>query len=74
MRAFAAGRNPDLDINDASNLCWSTMQGLLELYPKIVRIGDVRGPPPAGLEELVARFTTLIIDGFRAPAERAVTK
>lgn len=66
VRDFAAAENPALNVTEAAGLCWSMAQGLVELYPKMVLIGEVRGPPAAGIEELVARFTTLIINGLRA--------
>ena len=66
VRAFAAKENPDLDIINASNLCWSMAQGLVELYPKITLIGELRGPPADTIEDTITRFTELIINGFRA--------
>ena len=70
IRAVAAADNPDLDIDDAAELCWSAMQGLLVLYPNMVRRRESTGAPVAGLEDRVTRFTRLIIDGLRARPER----
>jgi AcrR family transcriptional regulator len=65
VRAVAETYNPELDVIDAANLCWSSVQGLLVLYPKIEFIGQHQGHPAPGLEELVTRFTALLLDGFR---------
>ncbi len=45
------------------------MQGLLVLYPNMVRRRESTGAPVAGLEDRVTRFTRLIIDGLRARPE-----
>lgn len=70
IRAVAAVDNPDLDVEDAADLCWSAMQGLLVLYPNMVRRREATGTPIVGLEDQVTRFTRLIIDGLRARPER----
>ncbi len=65
VRTVAERYNPDLAIFDAANLCWSSMQGLLTLHPKFVRIAEIRGEHAADLEGTVTRFTTLLLDGLR---------
>jgi AcrR family transcriptional regulator len=65
VRAVAERYNPDLSIFEAANLCWSSMQGLLTLHPKIVRIAEARGEDAVDLEGTVTRFTTLLLDGLR---------
>jgi AcrR family transcriptional regulator len=51
--------NPDLDVVNTSRLCWSSMQGLIELHPSMNVVSEHRGepaPPPIGdLAEIMAR-------------------
>ena len=65
VRAVADACNPDLDVIDAANLCWTMTQGLVELYPKIAVIGEFQGHPAPPIDELVERFTYLLLDGIR---------
>jgi len=67
VRAVADACNPDLDVIEASNLCWTLSQGLLELYPKIALIGEFQGHPTPPIDDLVERFTHLVLDGLRQP-------
>jgi AcrR family transcriptional regulator len=55
----------DVDVDDATWLCWSAMQGLVVLEPKISVINELKAGPPIATAELVARFTGLIINGMR---------
>lgn len=66
IRGVAAAENPDLDVDDAAELCWSAMQGLLVLYPNMVRRRESSGLPVLDLEDRVTTFTRLIIEGLRA--------
>jgi AcrR family transcriptional regulator len=66
VRAVAERDNLELPIFEAANLCWSAMQGLLMLHPKIARIAEIRGEPAEDLDETAARFTSLLLDGLRA--------
>lgn len=53
--------NPDLDVVNTSRLCWSSMQGLIELHTSMTVVSEHRGepaPPPIGdLAEIMARQT-----------------
>ena len=42
------------------------MQGLLELYPNMVRRREAFGLPARDLEQSITGFTRIIIDGIRA--------
>ncbi len=42
VRAPAERHNPGLDVRTAAQLCWSAMQGLIELHPKMARRVDRR--------------------------------
>lgn len=68
IRAVAAAEAPGLDVDDAAELCWSAMQGLLVLYPNMVRRREAHGLPVTDLEDRVVTFTRLILDGLRARA------
>lgn len=61
---IAARHNPDLAIDDAVKLCWSAMQGLVQIAPKFARGNELVGQPPTSTDELVERFTNLIINGL----------
>lgn len=62
--------NPDLDIELAARLCWSTMQGLVTLHPGIVGMAERHGMAPVGpIGDLAERFTVLLIDGLAPGAE-----
>lgn len=66
VRALAERYNPGLDVRTAAQLCWSTMQGLIELHPKMARLDEAMGIPPSTTEQLVERFTRLILTGILA--------
>jgi AcrR family transcriptional regulator len=55
----------DVDVDDATWLCWSAMQGLVVLEPKITVINELKSGSPISTAQLVARFTRLIVDGMR---------
>lgn len=63
---IAAQHNPDLAIDDAVKLCWSAMQGLVQIAPKFARGDELGGQTALSTDELVARFTKLIINGLLA--------
>lgn len=58
--------NPDLDVDTAAVLCWASMHGLVELAPKLAKMSDVHPTPNGHLDDVVGRFTQLLIDGFAA--------
>jgi AcrR family transcriptional regulator len=55
----------DVPLDDATWLCWSAMQGLVVLEPKINVINELKAGAPISTAQLVARFTRLIVDGVR---------
>lgn len=55
----------DVDIDDATALCWSAMQGLLVLEPKFAHMCLMRETPMAPIDEMVRRFTNFMVNGFR---------
>ncbi|MDJ0771076.1 MAG: TetR/AcrR family transcriptional regulator [Ilumatobacter sp.] len=58
----------DVSLDDASWLCWSTMQGLVQLAPKLEAISEFHGNGPLEIDELVRRFTDLLVAGLRSRA------
>lgn len=58
----------DVPIDDATWLCWSTMQGLVQLGPKLERISEIKGGGAVSTGDLVRRFTDLIVNGLRGSA------
>lgn len=63
IRGIAEAHNPDMVVDDATKLCWSTMQGLVELRPKLTRLGELHDNA-VPVEELVERFTRLLVAGM----------
>lgn len=54
-----------VNIDDATALCWSAMQGLIVLEPKFSRMCELRCTPMPPIEEMVGTFTDLMVNGFR---------
>lgn len=54
-----------IDVHEASWLCWSAMQGLVVLEPKIGRLNEIAGGDAVSTRDLVRRFSQLILDGLR---------
>lgn len=54
-----------VDINHATWLCWSAMQGLISLGPKLDRVSMIKRGKPISTPETVAEFTNLILNGIR---------
>jgi len=55
----------NVGVDEVTNLCWSTMQGLVELRPKMDYLDQVLGRPPVTTSDRVRRFIELILDGAR---------
>lgn len=55
----------DVDLTEATWMCWSTMQGLVTLGPKLEVIAAHRGENDPSTEHLVQRFTDIIVAGLR---------
>ena len=65
VRRMIADEGLSVDVDEATWLCWSAMQGLVQLAPKISLIAQLRGGDPPEIDDLIARFTTLMVDGIR---------
>lgn len=55
----------DVDLDDATWFCWSAMQGLVQLEPKIALINEAHGGSPVATDDLISRFMTLTLNGLR---------
>lgn len=54
-----------VDLDDATWFCWSTMQGLVQLEPKIALINAAHGGEPVPTDALISRFMRLVLNGLR---------
>jgi AcrR family transcriptional regulator len=64
VAALAERHNPALHVPDAARLCWSAMQGLVELHAKFEVLDTLHARAPSSLDDHVERFTTLIVNGL----------
>lgn len=55
----------DFDIGDATAMCWSSMQGLVQLWPSMQKIGEARGYRSADVDEVVRNLTAIMLNGLR---------
>jgi AcrR family transcriptional regulator len=55
----------DVGLDDATWLCWSAMQGLVVLEPKIKMVNALKGGPETSTADIVRRFTDLMVNGIR---------
>lgn len=55
----------DVDIDTATWFCWSAMQGLVQLEPKIAMVNAAKGGNPISTDDLITRFMSLTLDGIR---------
>ena len=75
VAAVAERHNPSLLIPDAARLCWSAMQGLVELQPKFGVLDAASARPSLSLDDHVERFTTMIVHGLlHVPPHRGVAR
>ena len=65
VRALIEDEHLDVDLDDATWLCWSAMQGLVTLGPKIDVIARNKGRAEPSNAALVREFTTRIVAGLR---------
>jgi AcrR family transcriptional regulator len=55
----------DVDLDDAAWFCWSTMQGLVQLEPKITLLAQLKGRDEVSTDDLIDRFMHLTLNGLR---------
>ncbi len=61
-----SSENLKVDLDNTTNLCWSAMQGLVELQPKLDHLDELLGRPAVDTRERIRRFTELILNGVRS--------
>ena len=71
VAAIAERYNPELPLSDATRLCWSSMQGLVQLHSKFRHMDIGLGREPQSLDEHAEHFTQLIVNGLLAAQPRA---
>ncbi len=67
VRSLIESEDLDVDLDDATWFCWSTMQGLVALGPKLDVIARHKGLSEPSSRDLVREFTTRIVAGLRSP-------
>ncbi len=64
LEAIRDEHNPELDVDTAAALCWSSMQGLVQLYPNMYALADQHGGELPDLGDMAERFSRLITEGL----------
>lgn len=67
VRSLIETEHLDVDLDEATWLCWSTMQGLVTLGPKLDAIAQLKGRRQPSSPDLVREFTSRIVAGLRSP-------
>ena len=68
VRELVEAEGLDVDVDDAAELCWATMQGLVVLEPKLALIDAREGRATLTTGDRVRRLTALMLDGIRHSA------
>jgi AcrR family transcriptional regulator len=71
IEAIRDSHNPSLDVELASRLTWSAMQGLLVLYPNMVAMALDKGAPIDSMLDITTQFSGLLIHGLATPSSPA---
>ena len=53
-----------MTVTDAAQLCWSAMQGLVELQAKFTFLDALRSEPEVDIEVRATRFNTMLVHGL----------
>ena len=65
VKAIIDSEGLSVPLDDATWMCWSTMQGLVQLAPKISVISQIKHGTPVSTDDLIDRFTRIILNGLR---------
>jgi AcrR family transcriptional regulator len=65
VKAIIDSEGLGVPLDDATWMCWSTMQGLVQLAPKINVISQFKRGEQVTTDELIDRFTHIILNGLR---------
>lgn len=63
---IAAKHNPSLDVSDAARMCWSMVQGLVQLQPTFAQLDAILELASVEIEDRAERFTELVLSGLLA--------
>ena len=66
VRSLIDDEQLDADLDEATWLCWSAMQGLVTLGPKLGLIARAKGRSEPSSNDLVREFTRHIVAGLRS--------
>ena len=66
VRELIESERIDVDVDTVTSLCWSMVQGLVVLGPKLELTCSVQGVPTPDRTELVRQFTDLLVNGLRS--------
>ena len=67
VAAVAEEINPDVDVDNATRLCWVMVEGLLQVHDNMTAMAEASGadaPLPA-IGDLAETFSNLLVDGIR---------
>ncbi|CAN5850124.1 MAG: TetR/AcrR family transcriptional regulator [Ilumatobacteraceae bacterium] len=66
---IVGSRQPAIATTDATRLCWSAMQGLVQLRDKFSHMDEALGDDSPTIEDQADRFTALLLAGLLAPRQ-----
>jgi AcrR family transcriptional regulator len=66
VRTLIESDHLDVELDHAVWLCWSAMQGLVVLGPKLAMLNEIQGGADENTRDLVRRFTQIIVNGLRS--------
>ncbi|MDQ6696084.1 MAG: TetR/AcrR family transcriptional regulator [Actinomycetota bacterium] len=58
---------PDLDVDLAAALCWSTVEGLLTVHPPLQAMAERHGGTTPAIGDLAEQLIRLLVTGFVGP-------
>jgi AcrR family transcriptional regulator len=64
VREVLAAKRSTVPLTDAVSLCWSAMQGIVQLESSLRNVAELKGREPVATEDLVRRFTAIIAAGL----------
>ncbi len=64
IRAIRDELNPNLDVDAAATFCWASIQGLVQLSPKLEDVAEDTGTRTAPIDVLVDQFTDFLLTGM----------
>ena len=65
VEELAEAVNPDLDVDAATQLCWATMQGLVQLHPNMASAAQRAGGDTIALGDQAELFSRMLVTGLR---------